>query len=58
MPNAIPLRPDIKERAVKKCTGDLAYLQVQVQDAAIKGEDGTVLVLVIDEKGHRFWIEV
>jgi hypothetical protein len=52
-----PLREDIKERALKKCTGDLAYLQVQNPGSTIE-VDGRVWVVVMDQKGHRFWIEV
>jgi hypothetical protein len=52
-----PLREDIKERALKKCTGDLAYLQVQDPGSTIE-VDGRVWVMVMDQKEHRFWIEV
>jgi hypothetical protein len=52
-----PLREDIKERALKKCTGDLAYLQVQDPGSAME-IDGRVWVLVLDQKKHQLWIDV
>jgi len=52
-----PLREDIKERASKKCTGDLAYLQVPDPGTAMEDVDGRVWVLVLDRKKHALWIE-
>jgi len=57
MPNSISLLPDIKVRAEKKCTGDLAYLKVLDPGSQIE-IDGKVQVLVQDQKNHLFWIEV
>jgi hypothetical protein len=54
---ANPLPEDIKKRALKRCTGDLAYLQVQDPGTWIEA-NGKVLVMVLDQKKHGLWIEV